>query len=91
MIPSLEHPGNTKRLARQQSAVTRFMGIGEWITLSQISRAVGAPEASCSARLREMRRNGWNVERRRVPGGNGLHVYRATPVQEDQRQYTLFP
>jgi hypothetical protein len=44
-------------------------------TLREISDAVGAPEASCSARLGDMRADGYDVERERVPGMNGLWRY----------------
>ena len=67
------------RLRRQLAAVWKFMFDGLWHTLAEISAAVGAPEASVSARLRDFRKakfGGHFVDRQRVPNGNGLHLYR---------------
>jgi hypothetical protein len=67
------------RLRKQLSAVWAFMFDGQWHTLKELSRAVGAPEASVSARLRDFRKDkfgGYTVERERIPLGNGLHKYR---------------
>ena len=44
-----------KRLSKQLDAVRAFMILSEWVTLAEISEATGAPEASCSARLRDLR------------------------------------
>lgn len=49
-------------------------------TLKDISAATGDPEASVSARIREIRRylrdgGKGDVTRERVEGGNGLHTY----------------
>ena len=66
-----------KRLARQLESVKALLLDGQWRTLSQISEATGAPEASASARIRDCANKlGMKKERRRVPGGNGLHEYR---------------
>lgn len=62
------------RLAEQAVKVQRFMADGAWHTLKEIAAATGAPEASSSARLRDLRRAGFTVERRHVQ--NGLHEYR---------------
>lgn len=64
------------RLRAQLERVRNLMRDGEWRTLAQIGDATGAPEASASARLRDLRREGLTVERKRVPKANGLHVYR---------------
>jgi hypothetical protein len=66
-----------ERLSQQYERVVEAVKDGEWWTLAALAKAVGSPEASVSARLRDMRRDAWIVERRRVPGGNGLHEYRA--------------
>lgn len=61
-------PADNARLGEQQAHVTALMLDGKWRTLAEISAAVGAPEASVSARLRDMRkeRNGaYVVERAR--------------------------
>ena len=77
--PTLTHP-DMVRLGRQLTAVTRVMASGEWLTLAELSEASGAPEASASARLRDLRRPRWGghtVERRRRHGeGTGLWEYR---------------
>lgn len=64
------------RLRAQLERVRNLMRDGEWRTLHDIGTRTGDPEASVSARLRDLRREGLVVERKRVPKGNGLHVYR---------------
>lgn len=67
------------RLARQLRAVWYFMADGHWRTLAEIAEAVAAPEASVSARLRDLRKpkfGAWTVERERVREQHGLHRYR---------------
>jgi hypothetical protein len=59
-------------------AVAALMLDGRWRTLRQISDATGSPEASVSARLRDMRKPRFGlstVERERM-GDDGLHRYR---------------
>lgn len=66
-----------KRLNAQATAVYEFMKDGQWHTLAEISNATGAPEASASARLRDLRSpklGNFNVERRYL--SKGLHQYR---------------
>lgn len=66
-----------KRLNAQAADVFRLMRDGEWRTLAQISDATGHPEASVSARLRDMRKpsmGGYTVERQHV--AKGLWRYR---------------
>ena len=70
IIPSRD----AKRLGNQLTAVRKFVLDGNWHTLEAISLAVGAPQASVSARLRDCRRLGLTVERKHVK--NGLHLYR---------------
>lgn len=65
-----------ERLKKQLGRVKALMLDGEWRGLAEIAVATGAPEASASARLRDLRRHGLTVERQRVPGGRGLHRYR---------------
>jgi hypothetical protein len=70
------------RLKAQLGRVKTLMLDGEWRTLAAIATATNDPEASVSARLRDLRRiehGAWTVERRRVPNGNGLHEYRLLP------------
>ena len=65
------------RLLGQLAAVRGLMFDGLWRTLAMISAGVGYPEASVSARLRDLRKarfGGYTVERRVV--SRGLHTYR---------------
>lgn len=66
----LERDG--KRLERQHDRVRDLMLDGYWRTLSEIARHTGAPEASVSARLRDLRKprfGGYVVERKNLGGG----------------------
>ena len=74
--PDLE-PADHQRLARQLALVLALMRDGRWRTLREIAELTGAPEASVSARLRDLRKpakGGYTVERRRVT--QGLYAYR---------------
>ena len=64
------------RLSRQMQLVWNCLSIDpwQWRTLRQISDFTGAPEASVSARLRDLRHLGYTIERRYVE--RGLHLYR---------------
>lgn len=67
------------RLGAQLDKVRDAMLRKGWVTLAYLSGLLAAPEASVSARLRDLRKvkfGGYTVERRRVPNGNGLHEYR---------------
>jgi hypothetical protein len=71
-----------QRLGRQLAAVSNLMADGQWRTLSEIAEAVRgesgrASEASCSARLRDLRKpkfGAHTVDRRNA--GDGLWEYR---------------
>ncbi len=66
------------RLGAQLEAVKALMLDGEWRTLSGISSILLYPEASVSARLRDLRKErfgGYTVERRRA-NSRGLYEYR---------------
>lgn len=74
--PSLNFDGVTydpqqdsTRLGKQLEAVKRLMSDGHWRTLSEISLHVPGSEAGISARLRDCRKIGWTVERRRRTQG----------------------
>jgi hypothetical protein len=57
------------RLKQQLAKVKHVMADGEWRTLRQLSQLVNAPEASVSARLRDLRKarfGACTVDRRRV-------------------------
>jgi hypothetical protein len=65
------------RLSAQLNHVRDLMLDGVARTLSEISALVDAPEASVSARLRDLRKpkfGGYNVTRAHVAGG--LYLYR---------------
>lgn len=65
------------RLKIQLDAVRSVMMDGQWRTLADIGGRVKAPEASVSARLRDLRKTkfgGYTVERRYVR--RGLYEYR---------------
>lgn len=66
------------RLRAQLKAVFAAMKDGHWRTLGRIHAMTGAPEASISARLRDLRKSkfgGHAVERRRT-ATRGLFEYR---------------
>lgn len=63
-----------KRLNAQAAAVFRLMQDGNWRSLSVISDETGHPEASVSARLRDLRKAGYTVERQHVT--RGMWIYR---------------
>lgn len=72
-----------ERLGAQLLRVRDLMADGLWRTLGEISAELGAPQASVSARLRDLRKprfGGFRVQRRRV--GEGLFAYRVTPAEE---------
>ena len=75
------------RLGRQMLAVYRVMEDGQWRTLGELSFATGCPEASVSARLRDLRKARWGsnlVERRRR--SKGLHEYRLLKAEPDGKE-----
>jgi hypothetical protein len=60
------------RLHRQLDMVQEFMSDRQWHTLGEIAKATSQPEASVSARIRDLRKpkfGGKTVERRYVSGG----------------------
>lgn len=63
-----------KRLCAQGCRVKAVMDSGEWQTLSSISAITGDPEASISARLRSIRKAGFQIDREFV--SKGLWRYR---------------
>lgn len=73
------------RLGNQLRAVLDVMVDGEWHTLRGLAVATGYPEASISARLRDLRKRKfgrWVVERERLDGG--LWRYRLTGRKYDE-------
>lgn len=53
------------RLGEQLRRVWERVRCGDWLTLSEIAAETGDPEASVSARLRQLRAMGVDVQRRR--------------------------
>jgi len=75
--PHLDH----KRLGKQLKAVLLLMQDHQWHTLSEASIATGYPEASVSARLRDLRKEkfgAYTLEHRRR-GDGGTWEYRLLP------------
>jgi hypothetical protein len=74
--PTLDH----SRLARQLTAVRLAMSDGLPHTLAELSRITGAPSASVSARIRDLRKpkfGGHVVHRERsCDDGDGVWLYR---------------
>lgn len=71
------HARDSKRLTGQLKDIFTFMMDGRWHTLTEISKATDAPEASVSAQLRNLRKprfGGHVIERR--SNGNGLYEYK---------------
>lgn len=61
-----------QRLGDQMLAVLAIMSTKQWWTLSQLSMFTGFPEASVSARLRDLRKpkfGGYTIEREYVRKG----------------------
>lgn len=65
-----------KRLGEQAQRVHDFTINRGWVTLHQIATATGDPEASISARLRDLRHFGFSVEHRHLT--RGLWQYKVT-------------
>lgn len=63
-----------ERLKLQQDKVRALMKDGYWRTLEEISLMTGAPPASASARLRQLRKEGYEVQREYLR--RGLWKYR---------------
>lgn len=66
-----------ERLFRSLAAIRQIMADGKWRTLKLIALRANCPEASASARLRDLRKakfGGHKIERRHI--GDGLHEYR---------------
>lgn len=85
---TFSYPRDSSRLTQQIYRVFSYMRDGAWRTLGQIAEHTKDPEASVSARLRDIRKprfqkifGKWKVERRFVR--RGLFEYRLLPVQDD--------
>lgn len=72
-----DHQRDARRLAAQHNRVLAFMRDGAWHTLGEIAEHTKDPEASVSARLRDLRKpefGSYKIDRRYVR--RGLHEYR---------------
>jgi len=70
------------QLDRVRKVMTKYYPLGTWFTLAKLSLLAEAPEASVSARLRDLKREGkesgeFTIERRYVR--KGLWEYRVSP------------
>jgi hypothetical protein len=73
---TFEPERDQKRLENLLKRVERLMSDGEWRTLQMISAACRGTEASCSARLRDLKRGGYQLLKRRVGDRtSGLWTY----------------
>lgn len=71
-VPALDRA----RLGRQLRAVLELMSDGSWRTLPEIAQHVVGAQTALSARLRDLRRAGFRVERRRRGSStSGLFEY----------------
>lgn len=83
-----------ERLSRQFGRVRALVLDGQWRTLNEIGKAVDAPPASVSTRLRDLRKarfGSYIVERRRrgLPR-DGLFEYRVITQKQEESQEELF-
>ena len=71
-----DHARDSARLGEQMLAVLSVMADGQWRTLAAIASETNAPEASVSARLRDLRKprfGGYTVNREYIR--RGLYQY----------------
>ena len=77
--PLLEESDHV-RLTGQLADVLAVLEDHQWHSLTDVSRRSGAPEASASARIRDLRKpkfGGYVINRRHL--GNGLYEYQLAP------------
>jgi hypothetical protein len=78
-----DHARDARRLAGQHNRVLAVLQDGEEHTLAEISRRTKDPEASVSARIRDLRKErfgGHTIHRRYVE--RGLHTYQLVTQKE---------
>lgn len=74
-----ERTFDLERLNAQMRRVYNVLRAGTWHTLADIAERTNDPEASVSARIRDLRKpefGAFKVARRRMPGSNGQWQYR---------------
>lgn len=77
---TFEEKRDSLRLNAQLRRVRDLMLDGEWRTLAEIGGRLGIPEASASARLRDLRKErfgNYDVERRNLGGGSWVYRVKA--------------
>ncbi len=75
--PTFDPRHDAARISTQLAKVRDLMADGQWRTLREISDATGAPEASASARWRDLKKLGYTTQRERVGDpARGLWRYR---------------
>jgi hypothetical protein len=93
-------PADEKRITKQRDAVLKLMLSGNWLTLSELSQLLEReygrkfPEASVSARLRDLRKRrygSYRVDHRRREGGSGWWEYRLAEREAAKKQLELMP
>lgn len=82
-----------ERLTSQLNRVRAVLADGRWHTVSEVARAIGAPDASVpsvTARIRDLRKTkfgGWFVQSRRArEDESGLWLYRMLPQDHPEAQ-----
>lgn len=83
MDSTLDRERDGDRLARQMRDVLMAVDDGGWYTLTDLEQITGHPQASISARLRDLRKpkhGGRTVDKHYV--GHGLWLYRLAPEEE---------
>lgn len=83
------------RLTKQLDRVRAYMLSSGWRSLREIELALGHPQASISARLRDLRKEkfgGYTVKHRRRTGTDGEWEYLVLPARQpdDAGQWGLF-
>ena len=71
------HARDSARLTGQIQRIYSELQSGDWFTLRDLAEKTGAPEASVSAQLRNLRKERFgnhNIEKKHL--GNGLYTYR---------------
>lgn len=79
-----DHARDGLRLAAQHQRVLAYMSDGKWWTLAELAQRTGDPEASVSARIRDLRKpkfGGYKVAREYVE--RGLFRYRLIVGQQE--------
>ena len=82
-----DDPQDRGRLWSQLQKVKECLSRKRWVTLAQISNSTGYPEASISARIRDLRKRKFGahlVEARRKKAGKGTWEYRLELLSKTQ-------